>query len=153
MFDHQAEHHTKRQRNRFATWAWSPIIVLRVALVSTYMLYIYAALIAFRSGVPIFEDTTPHAWRAVWASILGVSAIIAAIGSLDDRWHQWEKWASMSVSAMMGSYVIALNLAGYVDGDLARQFVGVIALIASVLPITRFVYLAAQSGKKHVDPR
>jgi hypothetical protein len=153
MFDHTAEHKVAKQRGRFAIWAWSPIIVLRVALVATYLLYIYAALIAFRSGVPIFENTTPHGWRIVWSTILGVSAIIAAVGSLDDRWRHWEKWASMCVSAMMASYIIALNMAGYLNGDLARQFVGVISLIAAVLPITRFVYLAAQSGKKHVDSR
>lgn len=128
-------------------WAWSPIIVLRVALVSTYMLYVYCAVIAFIVGVPIFNLTTPPGWTPVWAVFLGVSALISAIGSVTDRWQKVEKWATLFLSAMLLAYVGGLNIVAWVELDLDRQFIGGVALIAAILPITRFVYLAAQSGK------
>jgi hypothetical protein len=134
-------------KSKLAVWAWSPIIVLRVALVATYMVFVYAAVIAFLAGVPIFDLTTPPGWTPVWAFLLGVSALLAAIGSIADRWQKLERWATLGLSAMMFAYIGGLNIVGWVERDLDRQFIGAIAIIAAILPFTRFVYLAAQSGK------
>lgn len=140
-------------RGRFATWAWSPIIVLRVALVAVYLGYIYAAVIAFIAGVPIFRLTAPEGYASIWAVFLGLSAIVAAIGSVSDRWQQVEKYASMCLSALMLAYVGGVNGVGFVLGDLDRQFVGALSFIALILPAVRFVYLAAQTGKKKHEIR
>lgn len=145
------KHYVNTQRNRFAIWAWSPIIVLRVSLLATYLGWVYASAVGFLTGIPIFDLTTPEGWTPIWAVILGTSAVIAGIGSISDRWHLVEKWASLFLSAMIFAYVGSLNLVAWLEGDLARQFVGAVAFIASILPVTRFVYLAAQSGKRHVD--
>lgn len=142
--------HNVNPKSRLAIWAWSPIIVLRVALVITYVCYVYASVIAFIAGIPIFRLTAPEGYTHVWAALLGVSAIVAAIGSTTDRWQALERWASLVLSALLLAYIGGLNLVGLVEGDLDRQFIGAIALIAGILPVTRFVYLAAQSGKKHL---
>ena len=146
------KHYVVRQKNRFTAWAWSPIIVLRVSLVATYLVWVFASAIAFIDGVPIFNLTTPQGWTPVWATVLGTSAIVSAIGSLADRWQKLEKWSSMVLSAMILTYVISLNSAAWLEGDLTREFAGAIAIIAAILPVTRFVYLAAQTGKKHAEP-
>lgn len=135
-------------RSRIAVWAWGPVVVLRVALVAVYLGYVYASVIAFIAGVPVFRLTAPDGYTSLWAALLGVSAILSAIGSVTDRWQQLEKWASLALSSMMLAYVGALNGIGFVEGDLNRQFVGAIAFIAFILPAVRFVYLAAQSGKR-----
>lgn len=136
---------------RLAIWAWGPVVVLRIALVAVYLGYVYASVIAFLAGVPVFRLTAPEGYTSVWAVLLGTSAVLAAVGSISDRWQQLEKWASLVLSAMMLAYVGGLNGVGFVEGDLDRQFVGAIAFIAFILPAVRFVYLAAQSGKrKHV---
>lgn len=57
----------------------------------------------------------------------------------------------MVLSALLLTYIGGLNIVGFIEHDLDRQFVGVIAIIAGVLPITRFVYLAAQSGKRKIN--
>lgn len=138
-------------KSRIAIWAWSPVIVLRVALVTIYILYIYASVIAFVAGVPILDLTTPQGYTAVWAVALGAASVVSAIGSISDRWQKVEKWASLALTALLLTYIIPLNLEGFLENDLGRQFVGVVALIAGVVPIVRFVYLAAQSGKRKVD--
>lgn len=138
-------------RSRWAVWAWSPVIVLRIALVGVYLGFVYASVIAFIAGVPVFRLTAPEGYTSVWAILLGTSAVLSAVGSVTDRWQQLEKWASLVLSAMMLAYMGGLNGVGFVEGDLDRQFVGAIAFIAFILPAVRFVYLAAQSGKrKHV---
>lgn len=139
-------------KSKFAIWAWSPIIVLRVSLVATYLMWVYAAIIAFIAGVPIFSLTTPHGWTPVWALLLGVSAIASAVGSLSDKWQKIERVATLVLSAMILAYIGGLNIVAWGEHDLNRQFVGGVAFIAGILPITRFVYLAAQSGKRHVRP-
>lgn len=138
-------------KSKLAIWAWSPVIVLRVALAASYMFWTYCAVIAFIAGVPIFDLTTPPGWTTIWASILGLSALASAIGSITDRWQQFERWSTLVLSAMIGAYVGGLNAVGWVEGDLDRQFIGGVALIAAILPFTRFVYLAAQSGKRRND--
>ena len=98
----------------------------------------------------MFKLTTPEGYTSVWAVLLGSSAIVAAIGSTTDRWQALERWASLVLSALLLTYIGGLNLVGFIEGDLDRRFIGAVALIAGILPITRFVYLAAQSGKKHL---
>lgn len=44
---------------RLAIWAWGPVVVLRVALVAVYLGYVYASVIAFIAGVPVFRLTAP----------------------------------------------------------------------------------------------
>lgn len=149
MAAHSAERAVRRRRSRFEIWAWPPVIVLRVALVITYLLYVYASVIAFIAGIPVFSLVTWEGYTPAWAVILGTSAVLSAIGAITDDWQRLEKWASLVLTSMLIGYVGGLNLLGFVEGDWKRQFVGAIALIAMVLPATRFVYLAAQSGKAH----
>jgi hypothetical protein len=139
-------------RSRWAIWAWSPVIVLRIALVGVYLGYVYASVIAFIAGVPIFRLTAPAGYTSIWATLLGVAAVLSAIGSITDRWQQLEKWASLGLSSMMAAYVGGLNGVGFAEGDLNRQFAGAVAAIAFILPAVRFVYLAAQTGKRRRVP-
>lgn len=138
-----------RAKNRFETWAWSPIIVLRIALVTIYLLYIYSGIIAIIAGVPVFSLTAWEGYATIWGALMCVAAIISAVGALDDRWQVWERWASLALSSLMLAYVGGLNLVAFVAGDLDRMFVGGVAMIALVLPLCRFVYLASQAGKRH----
>ena len=135
------------QDTAFAIWAWSPVIVLRVSLFLVYAGFVYSAVVAFIAGVPVFDLTTPSGYQPVWAVILGVSALVSAIGATTDRWQALERWSSLVLSAMMMTYVGALFGIAYAEGDPNRHFAAGIATIALVLPATRFVYLAAQSGK------
>lgn len=137
-------------KTKFAMWAWSPVIVLRVSLVATYLGYVYAAIIAFMVGVPVFDLTTPPGWTPVWAVLLGISAMLSAVGSVTDRWQRLERWATLVLSALLLAYVGGLNIVGYIERDLDRLFVGAVAGVAAILPVARFVYLAAQSGKRRI---
>lgn len=138
-----------RQRSALHTWAWSPVIVLRIALVIVYAAYVYASVIALLVGIPIFDllDFGPG-YTAIWAVLLGLSSMLAWVGSLGQKFEQIEKWAAMGMFCLLLAYVGGLNLQAYGMGDLTRMFIGVIAFIAMVLPAVRFVYLAAQTGKK-----
>jgi hypothetical protein len=138
-----------RPKSKLAVWVWSPVIVLRIALFMTYIAYVYASVIAFIAGVPIFDLTSPPGYTSIWAVLLGASAVFSAVGSIADRWQKTEKWATLALSALLLAYIGGLNLMGWAEYDLTRQFVGAIAFIAGILPMTRFVYLAAQSGKRH----
>jgi hypothetical protein len=141
---------TVNPQSRFAVWAWGPVIVLRVALVAIYLGYVYASVIAFISGVPIIDLTTPHGYRPIWAVLLGAAAVVSAVGSLTDRWQRVELWATLGLSALLLPYIGGLTIVGFIEHDLDRQFIGVIAFIAAIMPMVRFVYLAAQSGKRRV---
>lgn len=143
-----ATHVVRKQRSRFAIWAWSPIIVLRIALFGVYAGLAYASVIAFIAGVPVFDLTTPEGYTSIWAVLLGTSAVLAAVGATTQRWEPLEKWASLALSSFMMTYVGALNLVGFVEHDLNRQFIGAISIVAVILPVCRFIYLAAQTGKR-----
>lgn len=140
-----------KPKTRFAVWAWSPIIVLRIALFLTYAFCVYGAIVAFIAGVPIFTLTTLPGYTPIWAVILGASAVASAIGAISDRWQRLERWASLVLSAMLLGYVGGMNIRALLEQDLSRQFAGAIAIIAMILPATRFIYLAAQSGKKRSE--
>ena len=139
-----------RQRSALHTWAWSPVIVLRIALVASYAGFVYSAVVAFIVGVPLFDLLGfVDGYTSVWAVLLGISAILCTFAAVHDKYQPLEKWASLILMAMMSCYVIGMNIVAYAEGDLTRMFVGGIGFIAWVLPATRFGYLAAQTGKKH----
>lgn len=135
-------------RNAIEAWFWTPITVLRISLVATYGAYIYGAWIAFWAGIPIFSLLTPPGYTSVWAVLLGAAAVTSTISSLKMKWERIERFSALVLSMLMSAYCLGLNIQGYAEGDLDRQFIGVIAVIAIILPFGRFLYLAAQSGKK-----
>lgn len=139
-----------RPKSRLGVWIWSPVIVLRVALFAVYAVYVYGAVIAFIAGIPIFTLTAPEGYTSAWAIALAISALLSAIGATSDHWQKLEKWSTLVLSALMLGYVGGVNLVGFLEMDLDRQFAGAIAIIAVILPVTRFIYLAAQSGKKRL---
>lgn len=140
-----------RRRSAFEVWAWSPVIVLRIALVITYLLYVYFAVISFIAGVPVFALTTPEGYTSVWAVLLGVSAAVACIGSISDHWSRIELAGAIGISVLMLAYVGGLNIVGFASHDINRQAVGGSTAIAFVLPMVRLIYLAAQVGKKPAE--
>lgn len=137
-----------RSRSRFETWAWSPVIVLRVALVVTYLLHIGLATMAFIAGVPIFRLTAPEGYSDPWALFLGIGALAAAVGALDDRWRTLECWAALAVTAFAAGYVVPLYIVAFAAGDLNRQTVAIAVTFMLILPLSRFAWLAAQTGRR-----
>lgn len=140
-----------RPKSRLANWAWGPVIMLRIALVLTYLAYVYCSVVAFIAGVPILSFNSLPGYLPVWAALLGISAIVSAVGSLTDRWQKIERWATLVLSAMLLAYMGGLNISAWIEHDINRKFVGGIAVIASILPVARYIYLAAQSGKIHAE--
>lgn len=136
-----------RRPTRFETWAWGPVIVLRWALLATYLLHVYLAAMAFVAGVPAFSLTTAPGYTSIWAFVMGTGAVVAAVGSLTDRWEKVEKWGALAVFATMLGYVGTIHILAYASGDIKRQAVAAALSIVLVLPAVRFVYLAAQTGK------
>jgi len=134
--------------NRFQIWAWTPITIFRIALIIIYLLYVYAGVIAIISGIPVFDLTAPEGYTTIWGALLAASAVVSAVGAIDNRWQVWERWASLGLSSLMIAYAAALNLLAFASGDVSRMFVGAIAVIALVLPVCRFVFLASQTGKR-----
>ena len=134
-------------KSGFARWVWSPVIVLRVALVSAYLISVYASAWAFIAGIPVFRLTAPEGYASVWAVLLGTAAVIAAVGSISDRWQKVEMWASLALFALWLAYVGGMHGVAFAAGDPDRQFLAAASITLLVLPVTRFVYLAAQTGK------
>jgi hypothetical protein len=137
----------ERTPTRFEVWAWSPIIVLRVALVITYLLYIYFGIISIIAGIPVFTLTALPGYATIWGALLSVAAVVSAVAAIDDRWERIERWSSLALSSLYLAYVGAVNIVAFVSGDVNRQAVGAALTIGLVLPACRFVYLAAQAGK------
>lgn len=141
-----------RTPTRFEVWAWSPIVVLRVALVTTYLLYVYFGIISFIAGIPAFTLTAPQGYTSVWATLLVVASVISAVGAIEDRWNRVERWASLALSSLMLGYVGTINVIAWISGLVDRQAVAAAVAIGFVLPVCRFVYLASQAGKKKAAP-
>jgi hypothetical protein len=141
----------ERIPTKFEVWAWSPVIVLRIALVVTYLLYINFAVRSMIAGIPVFTLTAPAGYTLIWGALLAIAATTSAVGAIDDRWNGVERWASLALSSLMFAYVGAMNLVAFVSGDVNRQAVGAAVAIGLVLPVCRFVYLAAQAGKKKAE--
>lgn len=140
-------------RTRLARWAWGPTIVLRVALVATYLVSVYASVWAFIAGIPIFTLTSPEGYTPVWAVLLGTAGVVAAVGSITDRWSKIEKWAALTLFSLWLAYFGGMNYVGFTLSDTDRQFLGGASIQHLIIPLVRFVYLAAQSGKKkYVTP-
>lgn len=144
---HLQHHRHRRQYTRFEAWAWSPVNLFRVALVSSYIIAIGFASMAGVAGVPIFKATGAEDFTVPWAVILAVSSLVAAIGAIDDRWRKMEMWAALGVLVCHFSYVVPIYVVGFFAGDVNRQAVAVALTQIIVLPLSRFAWLASRAGR------
>ena len=144
---HLQHHRHRRQQTRFETWAWSPVNLFRVALVASYIITIGLAMMGGIAGLPIFRDTGVAQFTLIWSVILGVSALVAAVGAVDDRWHKIEMWASLGVLVCEFAYVVPVYIIGFAAGDVNRQAVALGLTHIVILSLSRFAWLASRAGR------
>ena len=142
-----------REPTRFELWAWSPVIIFRVALISVYLICIYCGVMSVIAGVPVFDMTAPAGWHTLWGALLCLAAIVSAVSAIDDKWQVVERWASMLLSGLLLAYAGSLNYVAYVSGDLDRMFVGGVAVGLLVVPACRFGWLASRAGTRKVTQK
>lgn len=144
----QAAEYFRKSEGRFRTWAWSPVIVVRIAIAASYLLTIVMAVFGFLTVyLPSFERTGINnaSW---WAGGLILFSIAALVGSTRDKWASLEKWASVGVLAGQALYISAILISGSRSGNLAATTAGVGLMGMMILPLSRFLWLASRAGRK-----
>jgi hypothetical protein len=137
-----------KQPSWLARWASEEVAMLRISLVLVYLGFINLAVASLRAGVPAFTLTAPDYYTPIWALLLAIAGLVAAIASTTDRWQAIERWAALGVTALMGAYVGTITILGFFQGDANRQAVASGLGIAFVTPALRFLWLALQAGKR-----
>lgn len=144
----QAAQYFRDTQGKFRTWAWSPVIVVRIALAVSYLLTIAMAVTGlFAAYLPSFHESgVANAWW--WSGGLVVFATAALLGSTRDKWQSLEKWASLGVLAGQALYVSAVLVAGSLTNNLAATTAGLGLMGMMILPLSRFLWLASRAGRK-----
>ena len=141
---------TRRYPTRFERWAWSPILAYRVGLTLNYLGALFFGVSAFFAGVPAFRLTAPEGWTPIWALVLSVGAILAAVGSISDvqKHRIFELLGSMAVFLTLAVYAVILLGFAYVVGDADSAAVGAAFVALGVQPGVRLAWLVSQVGRK-----
>jgi len=139
-----------RKPSALERWAWSPITAFRIGLTLTYIGAIYFGTSAFIAGVPAFVIAAPDGWTPLWAGVLVIAAVLAAIGSAADTkpFRLMELIGSWALFISLGVYAIVLLFIAYHDGDATRAAVGAGFVALGIQPGVRMLWLMAQLGRK-----
>lgn len=139
-----------RQPTRFERWAWSPISAYRIGLTLTYAAMVYFGVQAFIAGVPAFVIAAPHWWTPVWACILVLGGMVAAIGSAGSskRFERVETVGAWALFLTLATYAVTLLVLAYGTGDNSRAAVGAGFVALGVMPLVRLLWLMSQLGRK-----
>lgn len=143
-----------RRPTRFERWAWSPISAYRVGLSVGYVAMVYFGIQAFLAGVPAFVIAAPLWWTPIWAGILVLGGIVAAVGSVGSS-RLFEIVETVGASALfitLATYAITLLVLAYGAGDINRAAVGAGFAALGVQPFVRLLWLMSQLGRKKAPP-
>lgn len=67
---------------RIRRWAASPVAAYRLGLMIGYWAMMLVGGSAITFGIPVFDRTTPDGWTPIWGTIVIISGLVAAVGSL-----------------------------------------------------------------------
>ncbi len=146
-----------QQPTGFRKWALSQVAAYRVGLVLGYLGTIYFGSQAFIAGVPAFEFTTPRGWTPIWAVILMVGGLVAAIGAIRAGtepvtrevriFNRIELGGAIALFLTLGVYAAVLLILGYGFGDVNRQAVGSGFVALGIHPAVRMIWLIFRPRK------
>jgi len=139
-----------RELSRFERWAWSPITAYRVGLTLGYLSMIYFGTSAFIAGVPAFQITAPTGWTPIWASVLVIGGLGAAIGSTNSTklFERIELCGAWALFLTLSGYAATLLWLAYSDGDSNRAAAGAGFVALGIPPGVRLLWLMSQLGRK-----
>lgn len=143
-----------RRPTRFEQWAWSPIAAYRLGLTLSYSAMVYFGVQAFIAGVPAFTIAAPQGWTPIWASVLVLGGITAAIGSASDSklFERIETAGAWALFLTLATYAVTLLVLAYGTGDNSRAAVGAGFIALGVMPLVRLLWLMSQFGRKVALP-
>jgi hypothetical protein len=122
---------------RFSRNAWEPIVIPRWALVLKYALFSLTGILTFIVGQPTISLLTFNGYEPIWAGIIGLSGLIAAIGALRPRWGALEAWAVTTLLSFMTVLIIGLVHRG-------SETTALLLLITYIVPLVRLSYLVVR---------
>jgi hypothetical protein len=135
-------------RSRVRNWAWTPIYVPRWAFVIKYLLFVYWGFWAILAGIPAFDMTAPHGWSVIWGSLMVVAGAVSAASVTRARGERIERWSVGVLCVLSIGYIGSINVLAFVSALPNYQALAAGISLVFVLPLARFLYLAAQAGKK-----
>ncbi len=143
-----------RRPTRFERWAWSPISAYRLGLTLGYVAMVYFGAQSFFAGVPAFTIAAPEGWTPIWASILTLGGIVAAIGSAasSKAFERVETVGAWVLLLTLGTYAFTLLVLAYGIGDQTRAAAGAGFVALGVQPLVRLLWLMSQLGRKKATP-
>jgi hypothetical protein len=136
----------------FYRWASSQVAAYRLGLVLGYVGMVYFGSHAFFAGIVAFTFTTPWAfWTPVWASLVILGGLVAAIGAIRAGtepitrevriFNRIELTGSTILFVTLTIYAGVLLTLGYGFGDSGRASVGSGFVALGIQPAVRMVWL------------
>jgi energy-converting hydrogenase Eha subunit E len=149
------------EQSWFIRWARSQVAAYRIGMVLMYLAIIYFGGTSFSFGVPLWEIAAPIGWSKIWAAVVMVGGLVAAIGATragDEPltqtirvFNRVELVGAVLLFLALSSYSMSLLYYGYLLHDDARATVGSGFFALGIHPAARMTWLLLrprQSAKK-----
>lgn len=126
----------------------SPITIPRWLLTALYLGFVLLGSVVMWASAPSIELVASSDFAVtVWAAVLALVGLVAAVTSLRIRWERWEKYAASAVAGLFLVYAFAPT-ALVLQGDADRASLSVVALLLSAVPSVRAFGLWFDKGKR-----
>lgn len=135
-------------KTRLNDWATAILVIPRWLLTAKYALFALYGVIAAVAGAPTLDKSINSAYAFVWAIALGVAAVIAAFGSLEERFEAFEKWAGVAIVGLMSTLLVgAIQLVNL--GDINRAGFSVLLFMVTLIPAARAAALILKTTPRN----
>lgn len=130
-------------------WADRHLAVPRWIVSTLYFLFVALGTAATVIGIPTIDLTTPNGYAAFWGIVVVVTAIVAGLASLRERFEVVERYAAIPLSAFLVTYTAGAWALILTDvGQLFQRGAGAIVLtIMSFIPVVRCIYMLTRIGR------
>lgn len=125
-----------------------PITIPRWLLTIKYTLFVFVGVTVLWASSPSVDEVSPNWLTPVWAGGITLTATIALVGSLAERFEPLERWSCAVLASLFIVFAVA-PISLVLQGDADRAVYSVIALGFACIPTFRTAQLLRRTGMTH----
>lgn len=138
-------------RKGFLHWTRGPIVIPRWMLTVLYGLFTLLGVVVLAHSQPTLQAfTDSRGWVIGWSLLIAVAAVLAAVGSISERFVVLERWSGGALSILLLLLVVAVVWTYFAGRPEVASF-AVIALIMALVPCARALGLLRTTGQPHAS--
>lgn len=135
-------------KKHLSAWSREPIIVPRWVLTAKYVAFTVLGILTVIGGIPTIALATFDSFTTFMSAGLVLASFVGTVASFRRDWEWVEKWAALSIAAILSTWAVAAIWRAASEGDVGRVAGAFAVVVVAMLPAARALDLLGKAGSR-----